>query len=162
EQDAKAVVERAIKAHGGADALTKAQTLVRNGTGSMTQFGQTVPFTDEGTWSLPDRLRVAAELDKKFKLTIVLNGDKGWQSVGGPAVELSAERLGELREEAYVLWLTTLTPLTKSEYTLTPLAEIKVNGDPAVGVLAKTKGRPDVKLYFDKKSDLLVKVERRA
>jgi hypothetical protein len=45
---------------------------------------------------------------------------------------------------------------------LAPLPEAKVNGEPAAGVKVSSKGRPDVKLYFDKKSHLLVKAERQA
>ena len=66
-----------------------------------------------------------------------------------------------MRNELYVLWLATLTPLKKDDVTLAPVADIKVNGEPAAGVKATSKGRPDVKLYFDKKTHLLVKVERR-
>ena len=62
----------------------------------------------------------------------------------------------------HVQWLMTLTPLKKGEFTLSLLPEIKVNGEPAAGVKAVSKGKPDVKLYFDKKSNLLVKIERRA
>src|SRR5438445_725224 len=42
---------------------------------------------------------------------------------------------------------------------LSSLAETKVDGKPAVGVVVKSKGHRDVKLYFDKASGLLVKRE---
>ena len=91
--------------------------------------------------------------------TIVVNGDKGWQSAGGPAMALGAERLREIRNEMYVLWLTTLTPLKKDDVQLSPLPDIKVHGEAAAGIKATSKGHPDVKLYFDKKTHLLVKVD---
>jgi hypothetical protein len=161
--DALAVIEDAIKAHGGADALAKAQSFTRTGVGTVSGFGdKEMPMTDELTVSLPDRSRVAIEIDKKVKLVAVLNGDKGWESNGGPGTAATAARVQEMAEEMYVLWLTTLTPLKKNDYLLKVLPEKKVGDKPAVGVGAAAKGRPDVKLYFDKESHLLVKVEREA
>jgi outer membrane lipoprotein-sorting protein len=159
--DALAIVDDAIKAHGGADALAKAQNVLRTGAGTITLGKNTQAFTAEVAWSLPDRLRMALLVEKKFPLTTVLNGDKGWQSSGGPATEMGAESLRELRDELAVRRLATLTPLTRDEYKLAPLPEIKVNGEPAVGVKA-VKGKTEAKLYFDKKTHLLVKIERRA
>jgi hypothetical protein len=160
-EDALAVVEQAIKAQGGADALAKVQNVQRTGAGTITQANNTVAFTAEVAWSLPDRLRLALVLDKKFPVTTVLNGDKGWQSSGGPPAEMRPESLREVRDELAVRRLTMLTPLTKDEFKLAPLPEIKVNGEPAAGVKA-TKDKTEVKLYFDKKTHLLVKIERRA
>src|SRR5262249_25113206 len=70
--------------------------------------------------------------------------------------------LEELREEAYVQWLATLVPLKKDPFELAPVPEIKVDGKPAGGVKVSSKGHGDVKLYFDKASGLLVKIERPA
>jgi len=160
-EDALAVVEQAIKAHGGADALAKMQNVQRSGAGTITLGKNDQAFTAEVAWSLPDRLRMALLVDKKFPLTTVLNGDKGWQSSGGPAMEMGAESLRELRDELAVRRLATLTPLTRGEFKLAPLPEVKVNGEPAVGVKA-AQGKTEMKLYFDKKTHLLVKIERRA
>jgi hypothetical protein len=160
-EDALAVVEQAIKAHGGADALARMQNVQRSGAGTITLGKNTQAFTAEVAWSLPDRLRMALVLDKKFPVTTVLNGDKGWQSSGGPAMEMGAEGLRELRDELAVRRLATLTPLTRGEFKLAPLPEVKVNGEPAVGVKA-AQGKTEMKLYFDKKTHLLVKIERRA
>jgi hypothetical protein len=161
--DALAIVDDAIKAHGGADVLAKAQGFTRKGTGSLLPFGPPgLPFTDELTVSLPDRSRHAVEIDKKSRIVLVLNGDKGWRSEGGPADELGGVRLKEVADEVYVLWLTTLTPLKKDDVTLKPLPPTKVDDKPAVGVSVSAKGRPDVKVYFNKDSHLLVKIEREA
>jgi hypothetical protein len=154
-------VEQAIKAHGGADTLAKAQNVLRAGAGTITLGKDTQAFTAEVAWSLPDRLPMALLVDKKLPLTTVLNGDKGWQSSGGPAMEMGAESLRELRDELAVRRLAALTPLTKDEFKLAPLPVIKVNGEPAVGIQA-VKGKAEVTLYFDKKTHLLVKIERRA
>jgi hypothetical protein len=163
---ALAVVAEAIKAHGGEDALGRAQTLVRKSAGQMTVAGKEMSFAEEYTAQLPERVRREVDVragDQKLHTLVVVNGDKGWQSSGGAVTELTPERRKELREDDYVQWLTTLLPLKKdTSLQLTPLPETKVNGEPALGVKVSRKGYPDVKLYFDKKSRLLVKTERSA
>jgi hypothetical protein len=159
--DALAIVDDAIKAHGGADALAKAQSYTRKGTGTV-ELGKALSLTDELTVSLPDRTRHVIDVEKMAHIVAVLNGDKAWESSGGPATEVTALRAQELRDEAYLLWLATLTPLKKDGVTLKPQKEIKVNDKPAVGVSVSSKGRPDATLYFDKESHLLVKIEREA
>ena len=57
----------------------------------------------------------------------------------------------------------TLVPLLRDKaYRLHALGEMKVGGRPAVGVRVESRGHKDVNLYFDKKTGLLAKVERRA
>jgi hypothetical protein len=161
---ALAVLDQAIKAHGGADALGRARTAVRTGTGTLTPAGKDVPFSEETVWQLPERFRMSIELGSgpdRSRVVVGVDRAKGWQSTGGMVADLSRERLDELREEAYVLWLTTLTPLRQDGFELTPLPEVRVGGRPLAGVKAASKGHADVKLYFDKESGLLAKVERR-
>ncbi len=159
-EDALAVVELAVMAHGGADALAKARTVVRSGEGVLYQGGKEAAFTDEMTWNLPEQWRDAVEIQKSIRFTIAVNGDKGWQAVGGTVSDVGPERLKEIREEIYILWLETLTPLQKEGFDLAPLPEIKVNGQAAVGVKASRKGHADAKLYFDGRTHLLVKIAR--
>jgi hypothetical protein len=163
---AKAVVNEAIKAHGGREKLTKTEFMTRQARGVMSLLGQEVSFTDELVSQLPERLRWtldAASSGQKTRLLLVINGDKGWQSTGGTVMDISKERLEELREEAYVIWLSTLLPLLKdNRFSLAALPGAAVDGRPASGILVSYKGRPDVKLYFDKETGLLVKIARRA
>jgi hypothetical protein len=158
---ALAVVERAVKAQGGAEGLARAAVAVRAGKGILA-LGAEVPFTSEETLNLPTQLRVKLDVSK-MQMVRVLNGDKGWQqSAGGQTLELTRERLGEVQEEAYVWWLVTLVPLLKDGFDLDVLPEIKVDGRPAAGVKVSARGRPDAALYFDKDSGRLVKIRRRA
>jgi hypothetical protein len=161
---ALAVIERAIQAHGGADALNKAQTAVRTSTGTMSLFGKDLAFTDEMTWKLPDRFRLTLEVgtgQDRTHLVMVVNPDKGWQTTGGMVMDLGPDRLEELREEEYVLWLTTLTPLLKEGFELTPLPDGRVGSRPAAVVKVASKGHADTRLSFDKETGLLLKLDRR-
>ncbi len=162
DADPRAVIERAIKAHGGADALTKALNCTRADTGLKESVGRQILIAGTVTRSLPDRVRIKVEFDKKITMTFVFDGAKGWQQDGdNPSTALPAARLKELREEAYVWWISTLVPLTKPGFTLTSLPKVKIDGEPAVGVKVAHKGHADTKMYFYERNGLLAKVERR-
>jgi hypothetical protein len=160
--EAREIVERAIKAQGGEAALARAQQCTRKDVGTQALLGREVPFVTQVTRSLPDKLRLKIEVDRRFESTIVVDGDKGWQSEGGPAVQMAPQRLKEVREELYLWWLTTLVPLTRPGFTLSTLPDTKVEGEAAAGVKVVHKGHADTKMYFLKRNGLLAKVERRA
>jgi hypothetical protein len=162
DKEARAIVDRAIKAHGGAAALAKVIHFKRTDTGTQALQGRDVPFTSYVAGHLPEKIRLQIELNRKVKTTIVLNADRGWQSDGGPAVALFSQRVKELREEAYRWWLTTLVPLTKPGFTLSTVPDIKVDGEPAVGIKVVSRGHHDTRMYFLKSNGLLVKIECQA
>ena len=163
---AKAIIDAAIQAHGGQDALAKTALMMRQAKGVMTFSGQEVPFTDELVLQLPQRWRwtlEAGNAGQKTRLLFVINGDKGWQAAGGMVLELSKQKLEELHAEAYVLWLSTLLPLSKDAgFSLAVLPDADVEGRPAACIRIEHKGRPELRLYFDKQSLLLVQIARRA
>lgn len=160
-EKALAVIERGIKAHGGEDALNKAQKRERRGRGEMTINKDKVPFSTEEIVQLPQRCRMVMEIGRN-RTVLVLNGEKGWLKSPAGSLEIPKDELEDKREEAYVWWLMTLTPLRKDEFTLTPLPEAKVNGQPAAVIKAESKGHGEVRLYFDKQTGLLAKIRRRA
>jgi len=165
KDDALAILNTAIKAHGGADRLEKATQMLRKGSGTVTLFDTDSAIADELLVSLPDRLRLTIEIagpDKKQKVRaiVVANKDKGWQENGGAVDELSEARLSELHEEARVQYVSLLFPLARKDaaYDLTLLKDVKIDGRGAVGVKASLKGHPDISLIFDKENALLSKV----
>jgi hypothetical protein len=163
EKEAKALVERAIKVHGGEAALKKALVCKRVETGTLASAARDIPFTSKVTRSLPDRVRLEFDIDKRLQTVIVLDGDRGWQRDSGPAAPLSPTRRREVREDAYVWWITTLVPLLSAPgFKLDTAPEVQVNGEPAAGVKVVRKGYADTTLYFLKRNGLLVKAERRA
>jgi hypothetical protein len=160
-EEAQAVIERAVKAHGGAEGLSRAAVATRSSTVALTAGAKAMTYGFEQTFQLPDKVRNVASSDGKTVVIMVLNGDAAWQSTGGPPSDTGKDYHQELREEAYVIWLSTLAPLMKGAFDLAPLPEIKVGDKPAVGVKVKRKDYPDVALYFDKASGLLVKADRK-
>ncbi len=162
---ALAVIDRAIRAHGGESALAKTRYIHRLGKGAWILFGKENPFTVDTTLQLPERLRDAIEMEangQKSRMTIVLNGGRAWQSFGAGGVELEKERIAELRDETYVMSLTTLLPLKEKTITLSAPAGSNVQGKPASAIKVTGANRPEATLFFDNQAGLLVKIERTA
>jgi len=163
--EARAIVEKAIKALGGADVLARHNAVVWKGAGSVTRDGEKHRVTS--TWSVQglDRYRWDAEADDGSgqKLLMVLNGDKGWLKAGtGATSDFPKDVLATIRDVLVAVRLMDLpTHLKDSGYTLRPLGELKINDQVAVGIKASHKGRPDLDLFFDKKTSLPVRGEVR-
>jgi hypothetical protein len=161
---ALAVIDQAIRARGGEQQLAKLKLLKRTAKGVTIQ-GAEIPFKEEIVLQLPDRFHWDMELDamgQKVSVVLVLNGAKGWRQAGGMSAEMGNDEREDLGEELYVIWLTTLVPLKDKAFDLAPLPETEVNGRPAAGVKVACKGHAEAKLYFDRDSHLLVKLQRRA
>jgi hypothetical protein len=92
---------------------------------------------------------------------MALNGERAWRVDVAGVTEVVGKELRELQEDAYILWLQTLVPLREKEFTLAPLPDVKVEGQPCRGVKVRRKGSPEVRLSFDKGTNFLVKVEYR-
>jgi hypothetical protein len=104
------------------------------------------------------------DLDMKFpgltnnKMVIVSNGKKSWRSYGTQVQDLTEAELKENTRQAHQERVAALVGLlTDRRFTFTPLGESKVDRRPALGVKVSCKDRPDVSLYFDRRSGLLVK-----
>jgi hypothetical protein len=140
--------------------------MMRRATGTMSFFGQEIPFSDELTLQLPDKSRLVVEggpEGQKTKFTIVSRGDRAWQSTGGTVMDVTKDRLQEIQEELYVLWVSTLVPLkTEKGFSFIALADGKVGDRDTTSVLVSRQGRVDLKLSFDKPTGLLLKIERKA
>jgi outer membrane lipoprotein-sorting protein len=166
QTEARGVIEKAVKAAGGADKLAKLKASKAKFKGTGKFEGVTVALTGEVTLQLPGQMRLEVQAEaqgQNVTLLYVLNGGKGWLSVLGETMELKGEELEDQKEGLYAEHVQTLVPLLKDKaFTLDPLGEVKVNGRDAVGVKVVSKGHKDVNLYFDKATGLLTKMERRA
>ena len=166
--DARAVVEKAVKARGGADNLAKYKADVLKVKGAVHVSGLDIDFTGEISFQQPDKSRAVIEgtvMGTNFKSTRVVNGDKGWiDDLLGAARQqrdMSKEELAEERESQNANSIIRLAVLTDKAYTLSTVGESKVGDKEAVGILVKCKGYRDVSLFFDKKTHLLLKSETR-
>jgi hypothetical protein len=163
-ENAKAVIDKAIKAQGGAEKLSQFKAGRFKARGTLTMRGQELPLTLETVYQLPDKYKTVMQFDvqgNKIVVTQVLDGDKGWMSGPGKTLDLEGKLLNAFKEEFYAANVEMLVPLLKEKgYTLSGLKEIQVSGKPAVGVKVAAKGHRDIELYFDKGSSLPVKTIR--
>jgi hypothetical protein len=166
--DAKAVVDKAIKAMGGSDKLAKAPATTFKCKATVSDDGKKeAEFS--GTWSiqLPDKYRGEIELSHDGKtetVTLVINGDKAWahETSKNKTEEAPADALAVIRADFGALHLAhSLVPLTGKEYKLSSLGEAKVDNRAAIGIKVERKDMPDVDLFFDKETHLPVKAEVR-
>ena len=160
QQDAQETIKKAVEAHGGKEALTKAQQYKRTSSGTIF-FGQTQKFTDELIVALPGEIKLDIKLDTKENLLMCLEGDTGWSIASGFPIDLSKEKIVELKEESYFLQVTNLVSLLEPSSKLTSLGESKLMNKPVLGVKVSLTGGPEVSLYFDKETNLLSKAERK-
>ena len=93
----------------------------------------------------------------------VLDGDKGWVRIMGKTREITGVTLTELPGDFVRCWRREPDTLLEGRsYTLTTLAGRKVGGRTAAGVRVASKGHPDIDLFFDKESGLLVASRRQS
>ena len=162
DKELVAIIDKAIAAHGGEANLAKYPAQTATGTGKFYGLGEAIDFN----------LEVASH-DKKFrygmdmkvmnfdlKLTIVVNGVKGWEKVNDDVKEIGADELAEYKEQMHSNAVVSLLPLKMDkDYKLSPIGEVKVDDQPAYGITVSKKGHRDVSLYFDKAKGHLVKSE---
>jgi hypothetical protein len=160
---ARTIIERAVKAHGGAEALARNRAEKVKFKGNLMLRGHAVPFVDETTVQLPSQYRHVLETnDGTTKTTIIqiINGDKMYVTINSQPIKLDAAALSEMRSGMDLQRAQRLLPLLEDKsYQLAVLDEIKVNDRPAVGVRVTGRGRKELRLYFDKEVGLLVRAE---
>jgi hypothetical protein len=162
DKDLRAIIDKAIAAHGGEAKLAKYPAQTLKGTGKYYGMGEAIDYN----------LEIAAN-DKKFrfgmdmrvmnfdlKIVVVVNGDKGWEKVNDDVKDMAADELAEHKEQMHSQAVASLLPLKKDKaYKLSLIGDVKVGDQPAVGVRISKKAHRDVSLFFDKAKGHLVKSE---
>lgn len=160
--DGKTILDNAIEAHGGEAELRKLHSSSYKIKGMFHVMGEDIPFIGNITTRGFDHQRIDLEQkvgDQTLRILYIVKKDKGWVKLNDYVSEMDKEELTEWLETAHNAWVTTLVPLKDKDYTLNIVGEEKVNDQPVVVMLVSRKDHRDIKLSFDKKTDLLVKVE---
>ena len=158
QQQARALIARAIKAHGGAE---RAQPVRRpdpaeESTG-LSQAGQSTP----PCWaSISAHYPKRVMIDVENQYIAVIDGDHGWMTVKGQTRDLRQDLLDDRRDEQYVDWVKTLLPLRDKKFKLALCGDALVETKPATGLSVTWKDHRGFNLYFDNESDLLVKSQQ--
>jgi hypothetical protein len=162
EKDAKAIVDKGIKALGGEEKLTKAGIYSLKSKGTISFGGNESEFTSHATHQGVDRCR--SEFEGKFgdndvKGVTVVSGDKGWRKFNENDSELDGDALVNEKHRINMQTIpTVLVPLKEKGFKIDSAAEEKVGDKPAAGIKVTGPEGKEFKLYFDKESGLPVKM----
>lgn len=160
----RAVIDKAIEAHGGEKLLAKFKGATSKLKGTIQINGAAVEFT--GELSTQDvhlqRIAISFVLDgQSISFVSVLNRDQGWLKINNDTLDMSAEQLAESKEQGYSGWVATLVPLKDKAFKLAPFGEIEIGGRKAVGVNVTREGHRPINLFFDQETFRLVRSESR-
>jgi hypothetical protein len=164
EDEAAAIIDKAIKAHFPKGVDTKNQGSRTKTKGTLHIMGVDLEYSQEVAMQGPDKFKETMELsvaDKKVNVTSVYNGKEGWIRADDKDVEVTKEILAEFKEAVYTMSLVQGTFLKDKSLKFSVVGEVKIKDKPAVGVTVSRKGNKDVNLFFDKETGLLRKVEMR-
>jgi hypothetical protein len=160
--DARAVVEKGIKAMGYTETLDKPQVHTWKSKGKITMMGQTTPYTCDYVFRGPDRFRFVMDAEfggQKMHLVAAGSGGKAWEQMSGAAAQdVGSDKLKEFNHEIYSFWVCMLTSLRDPGFQLSSIGETKgIDGQTHVGVKVKRAGQRDINLFFDKTTGLLMR-----
>jgi len=162
--DAKAIIKKAVEAHGGEAALKKYAATSSKGSGTIKFDDKDIPATFEIAYEQPGKLRMSIGADfgvQKIAMLQIMNGDKFKSTMNGAAAKISDVEKAELKQAVVMQDLSMLYPLLGEKYTLTKEKDDKVEGKDAYVVGIVGKGFKAVKAYFDKATGLMVKHGRK-
>jgi hypothetical protein len=162
EDDAATIVDKAIKAKGGLEKLSKGKAEEWKSKGKIDLMGMKLEYTGEYYYQLPGNYRFNATMDfggNKFVISAGTDGKSIWQQAMNQVEEMPMKKADAFRQRVYGMTLTTLLPLKDKDLTLAVVNGVKIDDKPTVGIKVSKKGQKDVTLYFDKESYLLAKSE---
>jgi hypothetical protein len=162
DKDATPIVDKAIKALGGEEKLSKVKATSWKAKGKMTFGGNETDMTIQVTTQGLDQLRQEFEGEaggNKFQGLFILSGDKGWRKFGDMNTELDKNGIANQKRSAYLAIIpTTLVQLKGKGFKMEAAAEDKVGGKPAAVVKVTGPDGKDFTLFFDKDNGLPVKL----
>jgi hypothetical protein len=159
------VLNRAIQAHGGPEAVKKFPAAKVEAAGKVFVQGVAVPFTTTSAVYLPGRSRLEMTFDVpgggKTTIVQVVNGDIVKQTRDGNPVEVGDVVKDHAKQSAKWAEVTQLYPLLDADqFTLTLGKDTTFGGKKYAVVTVKAKGMPDATLYFERSTGRLTHTRR--
>jgi hypothetical protein len=167
--DPPSIVKKAMAAQGGESLLRQARAARIRAKGNIPHPAHPdsgIPFRAAFDFQLPDRFRLSIDAkmedESKFSSNQVFNRGKVWSTSSfDEKVDNAAGEL-ELSRWAYVENLRSLFPLLDDkESSLKFVGESKAKDRTLLEITVTAKGKPDVRLFFDKTAGFLVSAEYR-
>jgi hypothetical protein len=104
DDDVKAIVEKAIKAHGGEQKLAEMKTGRTKSKGIMTVNDQKYAVTAESVAQSEDTYKLDFRIDTNgtnVEVHCVLNKDKAWRTIAGETMEIDGDTLKNILAEVH-------------------------------------------------------------
>jgi hypothetical protein len=162
EKDATATIDKAIKALGGEDKLTKAQIVTWKQKGTVTFGGNDNEMSFDSTYKGLDHYRVEFKgnfNDNEVGGTTLVNADKGWTKFGDMDHDMEEAEIANEKRRIYLAIIpTTMVQLKGKDFKSEAAGEEKVGDKPALVVKVTCPDGKDFKISFDKESGLPVKL----
>ncbi len=146
------VLDKYLTAVGGADAINKIKTRVQKG--KLDASGTQYPIE---VFSEAPEKRVSIAHPPRGESVTAFNGVAGWLAMPNAVHRMSLAEAESARIDAQIHFPVQLRELYK-DFHVRPGEEIA--GKPTVMVNARSKGKPDLRLYFDQENGLLVRMIR--
>jgi hypothetical protein len=164
--DPKAVIAKAIAAHGGADVLKKYPAGELDMKGRMAIRGADSDFTGKIVYLLPDKYTITLDLDMaghKTALRQTVDGKTIKTLVNGKEQAMTEAQKGAAFQALALQEIVRLTPLLDgNKYTLKADKDADIDGGKASVVTVSAEGVKGVNLFFDQKTGRLVRTVHKA
>jgi HEAT repeat protein len=160
DEQSRALALNAMKAHGGKELLAryKGVRMKFKGTSFAVMGEGQEKFSGEKFLLFPTRMKSINTYEKLDEVIRVTTEKQFFLRFQGKVMEQKVENAQKV---LYLERVVALVDLDDKDYRFAPLGEAKVDGKEAVGIRVSREGHADIKLYFDKGTQLLVKYENR-
>jgi hypothetical protein len=162
EKEALALVDKAIKAVGGEEAIGKIKVATWKAKGTISIMGNDNEMTTQVTMQGLDNYR--QEMDGEFNGNKIhgvtaVSGEKGFRAFGDNHTDLDKDALANTKRTIYLQVIpVTLTALKSKDFKLDTIPDDKVGDKPVAGINVTGPDKKEFKLYFDKETGLPAKM----
>ncbi|WP_165233434.1 hypothetical protein [Aquisphaera insulae] len=162
EAQVKQVLDKAIKALGGEEKLSKAHTIFVKGKGKLILEGNESDISTEATAEGYDHYCSKFEGDfggNHVEGRSVLNDKKGWRKFGENVMDMDDDAVKNEKRTIYLMLVpTTILPLKSKEFKVESAPDETVDGKAAAALKVVGPDGKDFTISFDKESGLPVRV----
>src|SRR5580765_2129298 len=144
--DPRDIIERAIKAQGGAESLARAKASFHKTQGVFHSGDlKNIKFSGESYSESENRANIIlrGEGEEQIVIAMIINGDKVWDYINGNLIPFDKHRQKQMRIAAYADKVTSLNALLKdNSFTVITLPDTKVKQTLVRGVKVLSAGMP--------------------
>jgi hypothetical protein len=161
-KDAGAIIDKAIKAMGGAEKLGAVKAATWKSKGTIAIGGEDNKFTSQTTFQGHDHFR--NEFNGEFggnpiSGAVILAGDKGWVKFGDMITEMDKDAVGNQKHNLYLQLVPVMPQALKSNhFKVGAVSEVKIDGKAAQSLKVTGPDGKEFTIAFDKESGLPVRL----